>query len=121
DFEEGHIIPTTDVEEDTFGSSNGDIEKSTRNCFFSGLLCSITPMSLSDAHQGCACLAKHAAYIGKINVNHTRYVDNFCYPLNTLTQYIVGHFKCVREIMLPCNGIEQAVIRNGNQGVNFCA
>jgi len=63
----------------------------------------------------------HTAYIGKININHTRYVDNFCYSLNTLTQYIICNFKCIRKIMLPCNCIEQAVIRNGNQGINLFA
>src|SRR5258708_955409 len=53
DLEKGHILAATDIEEDAFCATNGDVEKTSSNSLFRCGLGPITSLPLADTHQCC--------------------------------------------------------------------
>src|SRR6266516_3246565 len=75
-LKKGHIFATADIEKHTLCATNADIEETTCNSLFGGLLGPIASLSLPNAHQSGSCLTQDAAHIRKVHINHAWYIDN---------------------------------------------
>ena len=66
-------------------------------------------------------MAHNCLHIRKVQVNQAVFGNQLRNPLHTLAQHIIGNLECLEQWRPLVNRLEQAVIRDGNQGINLPA
>src|ERR1017187_2476032 len=119
DFVEAQVAGAGDVDEDAARAADAGIfQQRATDGLAGGFHGGLFPRTDGGAHHGVA-HADHGGFdVGEIAVDEAGRDDDVADALDGLTQQVVGHFEGVEEAGAAGNQREQAVVGDGDYGVD---
>lgn len=84
DLLQGHVGTPDNVEDDTFGAGDGEVEQWRRNSSQRCINCAALSLASADAHESCASVAHNRTHVGKVDVDEAGLDNDFRNAYNAL-------------------------------------
>ncbi|CAI9003210.1 hypothetical protein EMIT0P100_90126 [Pseudomonas sp. IT-P100] len=93
-------------------------EQRVANGRFGGLACTVRTAGAASAHHRHAHFAHHGTHVGKVDVDHTRTLDDVGDTANGTGQYIVSLGESRQQACVLTKDGQQLLVGNGDQRVD---
>ena len=119
DLVEGQAGTAGDVEEDTAGAIDGDVEELVGDRLFSGFLGAVFAAGATDCHQRSAAFGHDGFDVSEIEVDKTGDGDDLGDALHTLAQHIICGAEGILQRGFLIRDLQQAVIGDDDEGIGM--
>ena len=116
---QGQVRAGGDVYQDAASAFQVHVfEQRVANGRFGGLTCTVRTAGAASAHHRHAHFAHHGAYVGKVDVDHARTLDDVGDTANGTGQYVIGLGERRQQACVFTQDGEQFFVRNRNQRID---